>query len=207
MMAATPEAISKIVAHTARSSAAIQLDLMMERGESVATMPIANTTFDAPRRPIEETKKKAEAETTPTIDAPRVVTKETAEAERKRLEDIIATLTANVTTLRVKAEFEAAEAEAARKKAIDEAAESRMCIARAEAQRVEALAVADAERLARVEAEARVTAAREEAERLKAAEEARKIAEIGAAKARAKAAEEDEDSNALRQVLETYGWW
>jgi hypothetical protein len=192
MMAMIPEAISKIAVNNARSSAEVQLDLVMERDDNVATKTIANTTFDAVRRTIEETKIKAEVEANARVDAPRVVANAAAEAERKRLEDIIATLTENITTLRVKAEVEAAE--------------SRMSIARAEAQRVEALTVADAERLARVEAEARVTAAREEAEMLKAAEEAKKTAEIEADQARAKAAEEDEDSKALRQILEVCGW-
>jgi membrane protein involved in colicin uptake len=186
MMAAFPEAISKIVTDNTHSSTEMQLNLMMERGGNVATKTIANTTFDAARRTIEETKMKAEVEVNARADTPRAVVNATAEAERKRLEDIIATLTANITTLRMKAEVEAAE--------------SRMSIARSEAQRVEALAVADAERLARVETEARVTAAREEAE------EARKIAEIEAAKARAKAVE-DEANDPLHLALKGTGWW
>jgi cell division septum initiation protein DivIVA len=192
MMAATPEAIGKIMADNAPSSAETQLSLKVERNGNVAVMTLEGTTLDAARRATEETKRKAETEMNARIVPPIAEVKETAEAERKRLEDIIAALTANITTLREKAE--------------DEAAESRMSIARAEAQRVEALAVADAEWLARVEAEARVTAAREEAERLKSAEESRKKAEAEAAKARAKAVE-DEENDPLQLVLKVNRWW
>jgi hypothetical protein len=109
MMAATSEAISKMTTRNALSSTEI--------------------------RTAEKTKRKVEIGTNTRMNVPGTETNARSEAERKRLEDIIAILTANITR---------AEAEAA---------ESRMSVARADAQRIEALAVADAERLARVEAE------------------------------------------------------
>jgi hypothetical protein len=149
-------------------------------------------------------------------DAQRAVAElaaDTAKLEMKKAEDEanarIAALAANASAAdaqRAKAQVEAAAAEAARKAADD--------VAEAEKQRAAAKADADAatkraadEALARMDAEARIVAAKAEAEKIKAAEEAKKKAEIEAAKTAVKTVEEDEDSKALRQVLEVYGWW
>jgi hypothetical protein len=85
MMAAIPEATGKIVINNARSSAEVQLGLTRGRGQ--------RSNHDHRGNNIRRCKKdnrrnegKAEAETNARINVSRTGTKETAEAERKKIE-------------------------------------------------------------------------------------------------------------------------
>jgi hypothetical protein len=217
MMALSKENARRADAQRAMAElAANTTKIEMKKAEDEANAKIAALAANASIADAQRAKAQAEAAVAEA--ARKKATDDAAEAERQRA---AAKADANAATKRaadealarmaadaraVVAAGEAAVAEAARKKAADDATEAEKQRAAAKADADVATKRAADEALARMDAEARIAAAKAEAEKVKVAEEAKKKAEIEAAKTAAKAVEEDEDSRALRQILEVYGW-